>query len=460
MRSTQPTRRGLSLISGVLLGSLASGFSSGQTYTISTFAGGALPVNIPGVAAKLGQIIAVTGDRAGNLFLVNDQTVLRLDAMSGVLTLVAGNGTFGFSGDNGPPTGAQLANPCGIAVDSNGSLYISDCGNYRIRKVSDGVIVTVAGGGTQMGENFPATSVQLTNPWGVAVDSAGSLYVADPGANCVRKVFNGVITTVAGNGTRGYSGDGGQATAGQLDNPNGLAVDSAGNLYIADAGNSRIRKVSNGVITTVAGNGTPAGPGAGNGPATGVNLSFPTGVAVDAAGNLYISDVNFNCIRKVANGVITTLAGSGPEGFIGDNGPATSAALSRPSGVAVDLGGNVYIGDRGNRRIRKVSNGVITTAAGTGWSANGTQLGDNGPATSAQLARPAAVAVDSAGNLYIADGNNSRIRKVSDGVITTIAGDGTPGYSGDNGPATSAQLFDPRGPCRGLGWQPVLRRFR
>src|ERR1019366_9345320 len=214
--------------------------------------------------------------------------------------------------------------------------------------------------------------------------------------NRIRKVSNGVITTVAGNGTSGNIGDNGPATGAQLNYPTGVAVDSAGNLYIADQYNHRIRKVSNGVITTVAGSGT-AGFSGDNGPATSAQLYYPAGVAVDAAGNLYIADQYNHRIRKVSNGVITTVAGSGTAGFSGDNGPATSAQLSGPGGVAADSAGNLYIADTSNYRIRKVSNGVITTAAGGGSG------GDNGPATSAQLNYPAGVAVDSAGNLYIAD---------------------------------------------------------
>jgi sugar lactone lactonase YvrE len=299
------------------------------------------------------------------------------------------------------------------------------------------VITTVAGGGASLGDNGPAISAQVYSSGGVAVDAAGNLYIADYYDNRVRKVTNGVITTVAGNGTAGFSGDNGPATSAQLYFPEGVALDSAGNLYITDAGNRRIRKVTNGVITTLAGNGT-LGFSGDNGPATSAQLAGPEGLAVDSAGNLYIADVTNQRIRKVSNGVITTVAGGGSSG-LGDNGPATSAQVI-PAGVAVDSAGNLYIADFGNGRIRKVSNGVITTVAGGGSSG----LGDNGPATSAQLSGPSGVAVDAGGNLYIADYDNFRIRKVTNGVITTVAGNGTmPGFSGDNGPATSAQFGFP-----------------
>jgi sugar lactone lactonase YvrE len=489
------------LLPAVLLTSVMSWSAFCQTHTISTFAGGGLPVNIPGTSAGLSggdKPESVAADRAGNLFFVYKNAVLRLDARTGVLTLVAGNGTPGFSGDNGPATSAQLSDPLGVAVDSAGNLYIADWGNDRVRKVSKGVITTVAGNGTHgdngpatsaqladphgvavdsagnlyvtddygstfkvsngaittvagngtlgfSGDNGPATSAQLFDPDGVAVDSAGNLYIADWNNDRVRKVSKGVITTVAGNGLRGFSGDNGPATSAQLNSPHGVAVDSVGNLYIADSNNDRVRKVSKGVITTVAGSGLrlfsgalpPARPRSDKGPATSAQLSDPIGVAVDSAGNLYIADAGK--IRKVSKGVITTVAGNGT-GFSGDNGPATSAQLSS-SGVAVDPAGNLYIADTWNNRIRKVSNGVITTVAGNGTEGSS---GDNGPAISAQLSA-SGVAVDSAGNLYIADEFNNRIRKVSNGVITTVAGNGTRGFSGDNGPATSAQLNRPRG---------------
>ena len=342
---------------------------------------------------------------------------------------MAGNGTSGFSGDNGPATSAQLATPQGIAVDSAGNLFIADYYNNRIREVSGGVITTVVGNGTLgFADNVPAAGPVLYEPNGIAVDSAGNLYIAD-GSDRIRKVANGVIATVVGNGFEGFSGDNGPAISAQLNAPGALAVDSAGNLFIADTWNNRIREVSNGVITTVAGNGSLAF-GGDNGPATGAQLTA-AGLAVDSAGNLYIADSYNSRIRKVSNGVITTVVGNGTFAFGGDNGPATSAQL-QAEGVAVDSAGNLYV--IGGPRVRKVSNGVITTVAGGGFSLGG----DNGPATSAQFNSPGALAVDSANGLYIADGY--RVRKVSNGVIATVAGNGTNGSSGDNGPATSAQL--------------------
>jgi uncharacterized protein (TIGR03437 family) len=284
------------------------------------------------------------------------------------------------------------------------------------------------------------------------VDSSGNLYIVDEFGSRVRKVSNGVITTVAGNGTQGFSGDNGPAASAQLNFPVGVAVDSVGNIYIAYGHNNRIRKVSNGVITTVAGNGA-YGFGGDNGLATSAELSQPNAVTLDSSGNLYIADTEYNHIRMVSGGVITTVAGDGVPGFGGDNGLATNAALNNPGGVAVDSSGNLYIADSDNFRIRKVSKGVIATVAG-----NGTYgfSGDNGPATGAKLAIASAegvdgVAVDTVGNLFIVDTSNQRIRKVFNGVITTVAGSGTEGFGGDAGPATSAELHNPGGIAMGSG---------
>ncbi len=425
----------------VLLTTILCCSAWGQTYTISTIAGGP-PANIPGTS--LGGIYPafVAADRVGNVFFAIQNTVMRLDAATGNLTPVAGNGTYGFSGDNGPATSAQLGNPQGLAVDSACNLYIVNNGNLRIRKVANGVITTVAGNGTQgfSGDNGPATSAQLKlynsgYPNGVAVDSAGNVYIVDSGNKRIRKVSNGVITTVAGNGMSGFSGDNGPAASAELNEPEGIAADSSGNLYIADWQNNRIRMVSNGVISTVAGTGTRGFSGDG-GLSTSAQLAYPQSVAVDSAGNLYIADTSNSRIRKVSNGAIATVAGNGGFGFSGDGGPATSAQVNGPVSVAVDSAGNLYIADQPNQRIRKVSNGVITTVVG-----GGAYIGDNGPATSAQFA-VAGLAVDSAANLYIADSSNNRIRKVSNGVITTVAGNGTQGFSGDGGPATSAQFYE------------------
>jgi sugar lactone lactonase YvrE len=332
----------------------------------------------------------------------------------GIITTIAGNGSGGFSGDGGPAREAELSLAQDTAVDAAGNLYISDLGNYRVRKVDiNGIITTIAGNGTlgYSGDGGPATSAEL-GPAGIALDAAGNLYLTSESNSRIRKVdINGIITTVAGNGTRGFSGDGGPATSAELSGPYGVALDSVGNLYFSDIFNYRIRKVDlNGIITTVAGNGTNGFSGDG-GPATSARLTLPIGVELDAAGNLYFADRDNQRIRKVdIHGIITTIAGNGREGYSGDGGPATSAELGLPYGIALDAAGNLYIGDQGNQRIRKVDiHGIITTVAGNGI---GGFSGDGGPATSAMFVFPLGVTVDAAGNLYIGDQYNNRIRKV------------------------------------------------
>ncbi len=404
----------------------------------------------PATSAQLDSPSGVAVDTAGNLFIAErSNNRVRKVTPGGVISTVAGNGTGGFRGDGGPATSAQLDSPSGVAVDTAGNLFIADTSNQRVRKVTPGgVISTVAGIGTGgfRGDGGPATSAMLNYPQGVAVDTAGNLFIADTFNQRVRKVTpGGVISTVAGIGTKGFSGDGGPATSAQLFDSRGVAVDTAGNLFIADTFNQRVRKVTpGGVISTAAGNGTDGFSGDG-GPATSAMLDSPSGVAVDTAGNLFIADTSNQRSRKVTpGGVISTVAGNGTDGFSGDGGPATSAMLDSPSGVAVDTVGNLFIADTSNQRVRKVTPvGVISTVAGIGTKGFS---GDGGPATSAQLFNPRGVAVDTAGNLFIADFYNQRVRKVTPvGVISTVAGIGTNGFSGDGGPATSAQFFNPSG---------------
>ena len=272
------------------------------------------------------------------------------------------------------------------------------------------------------------------------------MFISDYGNNLIRGVgTNGFIRTVAGNGIGGYSGDGGLATNASLSLPVGVAVDSGGNLFFADWWNRRVRVVgTNSLLTTVAGNGGDGYSGDG-GPATNATLSWPEAVAADSAGKLFIADINNNRIRAVsAAGIIKTVAGNGSPGYSGDGGSALDASLSLPIGVAGDRGENLFIADFGNNRVRVVgSNGLIATAAGNGAQGYG---GDGGAATNASLSWPAGLAVDRAGNLFISDHGNNRIRAVrTNGIITTVAGNGTGGYSGDGGAATEASLNGPFG---------------
>jgi sugar lactone lactonase YvrE len=462
-----------------------------STGIITTVAGGGTssPGNGgPATSAKLGAPVGVAVDANGNLFIADmgDHRIRKIST-TGIITTVAGNGSFGYSGDGGPAISAQLKSPGGVAVDTRGNVYIADLQNYRIRKVSTtGIITTVAGDGSfgPYGDRRPATSVHISCE-GLAVDGSGNLYIVDSIASykSVRKVSaEGVITTTAGTPLLGL-GDGqaagGRATTAQLDGPIAVAVDGAGNVYIADG--SHIRKVSaGGSLTTVAGG--PCCDSGDGGPATRATLSTPVDVAVGEGGNVYISDGH---IRKVsATGIITafggndakfslngrlavfgengyvsdtqthrilkvsstgavsTVAGNGSAGYSGDGGPATSAQLNGPMGVAVDSSGNIYIADGQNHRIRKVSTrGIITTIAGNGSPG---YSGDGGPAITAQFAVPEVIAVATSGDLFVSDGH--RIRKVSvNSTVTTIAGNGSQGYSGDGGAAPSAQLFFPAG---------------
>jgi uncharacterized protein (TIGR03437 family) len=328
------------------------------------------------------------------------------------ISTYAGNGTAGFSGDSGAPTSAELDLPLGLAFDSSGNLYIADSFNERVRKISGGDITTVAGNGTQgyTGDKAAATSAEMFSPSAVAFDSSGNLYIADTENHVVREVStSGTITTFAGNNIGGYSGDGGAATSAQLEFPTAVAVDSSGNVYIADSGNEVIRKVSGGNISTLTGS-TP-----------GQFLNHPVSVLLDSSGNLYISDQSAYRIMKYSNGTLTAFAGNGNIGFSGDNGPAIDAALDEPSGIALDSSGYLYICDTDNNKIRKVSpGGIITTIAGLGIPG---YFGDGGFATNALLSFPRGIVVDSSGNVYVSDTGNNIVRKLTP-VAPAIAGGG------------------------------------
>ncbi len=445
---------------------------TGRNATLATVAGSTLSVGIATVAgggdggpANTTSVNAPNGvavDAAGDLFIADtfNNRIREVNHTTGVITTVAGDGTRAFTGDGGPATAASLNRPSGVAL-FGGNLYIADTDNNVIREVNltTGVITTVAGGGSPtngIGDGGPATSASLSGPNSIAFDTAGDLFIADTFDDVIREVNHatGIITTVAGGGdpTSGI-GDGGPATSASLSFPNGVAVDTAGDLFIADTFDERIREVNatTQVITTVAGNGDADFSGDG-GLATAAALQEPDGVAVDSLGNIFIADTFNNRIREVnhTTGVITTVAGSGTTGSIGsfggDGGPATSALLSLPFSLAVDSGGNLFIADTSNDRIREVtaSNGVINTVAGNGTPGFG---GDGAPAIHAALYTPGGVAIDAAGDIFIADTNNNRIREVNHatGVITTVAGDGTNGFSGDGGLATAAELGDPAG---------------
>ncbi len=316
--------------------------------------------------------------------------------------------------------------------------------SFILHNIQAQIINTFAGNGTTVfsGDGGPATLAGIKGPGAIAFDNLGNTYVTD-GNYYIRKIDNlGNISTVAGNGSMGYSGDGGSALAAQI-SPSGICVDAAGNIYISEFNNNRVRKVNtSGIISTVAGNGGTVAIGDG-GPATSATLNRPMGIRIDATGNLLITEMFGSRIRKVnTSGIISTIAGNGTSGYSGDGGPATSAKINGPNDVHIDASGNIYIAESWNHCVRKInSSGIISTFAGIGVQGNS---GDGGPAMSAMLSFPMGLSSDVAGNLYIGFMNDHRVRKVdSFGTITTIAGIGTPGYTGDGGSATSAQLNSP-----------------
>ncbi len=410
---------------------------------------------------------------SGKIYFGVYDAVYVFDPLSNTVSRVAGYGSAGFGGDGSAATAAAMGNPTGLALDALGSLYIADPGNARIRRVdaTSGVITTVVGNGTVglSPDGTVAASASVSEPNGIAIDAAGNLYFSETGNNVVRRVApgpdgsyaTGTLTTVVGDGvgaTAGYSGDGGVASAATLSSPAGIAFDQFGWLYVADTGNHVIRTVTppaNGsIITTLAGNGT-AGYGGDGGPATSAMLNAPVAVAIDAGGNVYLADRANQVVRVVTpTGDIFAIAGNGTAAFAGDNGPAGLASVSNPGGVAVDAAGNVYVADAGNNRLRVVRPtsagifgvlggvGTIGTAAGNGTAGFG---GDGGAALQAFLFNPNRVALDAAGNLYIADLYNHAIRKVTPaGTVSTVAGiGGSSGYNGDGIAATSAQLNFP-----------------
>ncbi len=354
------------------------------------------------------------------LLILGTALAISANAQNNIISTFAGTGKAGYAGDSGSAVSAELNQLTGVAVDGYGNVYIADQVNNCIRMVNPaGIISTFAGNYTMgpgySGDGGPATAAELNQPVGVTTDASGNVYIADEDNNRIRKVNAlGIISTIAGTGKAGDGGDGGQDTAAELNGPWGVAFDAAGNMYIADLYNNRIRKVNAaGIISLFAGTEALTGPGyAGDGgPATAARLNYPSRVAFDASGNVYIADEYNNRVRKVnAAGIISTFAGNGTGSYGGDGGPDTAAEINIPVGVAFDAAGNLYIADAGNNRIRIVNTaGIISTIAGNG---TGGYSGDGSTATAAELNGPYEVAFDGIGNMYIADNGNNVIRKV------------------------------------------------
>ena len=464
-----------------------------------------------GIAATESVLFApnsAVADNAGNVYVADTKHHrIRMVDPSGMISTLAGTGDWGFSGDGGPAAAARLARPFGLALDREGNLYVSDSGNHRIRRIDAAtrIIETVAGTG-EVGFSFdggPAVAAEVVDPQGIATDDSGNVLVAERATSRVRRIdaVTGTIDTVAGTGARGHSGDGGPATEGMLQWPEGVAADQSGNLYVADTRNHRLRRIDHatGVIETLAGGGGPGFSGDGEA-ASQAQLHLPAGVAVDAVGNVFVADTWNRRIRRIdaMSGVIETIAGTGEAGFSGDGEAASAAMLFAPQGVAVDGSGNVYIADTLNHRVRRIDSvtRTISSVAGSGsptasWTggeagqarldapvaleldgsgnvlyvdsnrlwkldASGTveklagsgsvgDSGDGGPASEAAFHYLHGIVADKAGNVYIADMGNHRIRWIdaATGLIATLAGTGESGYSGDGGPASDARLSWP-----------------
>lgn len=348
------------------------------------------------------------------ILIFNLTNVLKAQVFT--INTIAGTGFAGFSNDGGMATNAMVYYPLSLALDSSNNIYIADWDNSRIRKINTGgIITTITGNGefSFSGDGGNAGNAELNGPTGVSTDKLGNIYIADIGNGRIRKIStNGHITTIAGNGLYGFSGDGGAANLASFKDPTGVTVDDSGNIFIADVFNNRIRKINlSGIITTIAGNGTAGFAGDG-GAATLAELYYPTGTAIDTAGNIYIADEDNNRIRKVTKtGIITTIAGNGIGGFSGDGGAATNAQLNFPGGVAIDAQQNVYIADASNNRIRMVdTHGIITTVAGTGIPG---YSGDNELALAAELNNPTGITIDKQGNLIVGDAFNFRVRELT-----------------------------------------------
>ena len=462
-------------------------------YTIRTIAGTVdVAEGVAATEARLFRPSSSAFDSSGNLYVSEEANhrVRKIDT-AGVITTIAGTGEQGYAGDGGPATQAEFDGPGGIGVNWLGEVFVADRGNDVVRKIDvtgrittvrtnrplfnpDGLaldlfgnvvvaerhvrnhlvrridhagnVTVVAGVAGQRGGfngDGSAREARLYHPRSVAADASGNVYVADWFNNRVRKIDPaGTIVTIAGTGKRGYSGDGGPAVDAQLSGPSGVLVDSAGNVYISDAGNYRVRKVdSSGTIETVAGTGEPGSLGNG-GLAAEASLRYPRGLAMDASGSLFIADSGNHTVRRVSGaGTIMPFAGTGEPFDKRDGGPASMAQFGFPVSVAADAAGNVYVLD--SNQVRKIDrDGMITTIAGTGEYG---YSGDGGPAIEAELRNPTVLELDGVGNLYLAGRFSHRVRKIDvAGTITTIAGTGESGFSGDGGRAVEAQLDQPR----------------
>lgn len=416
--------------------------ASAATQTVTTVAGGYIGDGKPATSASLASPTGIARDAHGNIYISDTYNCrIRVINSAGVINTYAGTGICGYSGDGGPAKSAKISDAFGIALDSKGNLLFTD--GARIRRVTPaGIISTVAGTGTQgySGDGGPATKATLDYPEGVFADAKGNLYIADSGNYVIRKVDpKGIIHTVAGNHTAGFGGDGGPATSANLSFMFSVVADDLGNFYIADNGNARVRIVNSaGIINTFAGNGSYGNTGSG-GPATSAAISGCLGLLY-GGGKLYIGNVLVWTV-DLKTQIINITAGNGLDGFNGDGNTALATSLSSVTAMALNNAGGLLLVDEANGRIRLIDSAQIVSTVAGGY------IADGGKATAAYLNFSSTlghIAFDPAGNLYIADIGNCRIRKVTPaGDISTFAGTGICSYSGDGGPATSATVFLP-----------------
>ena len=433
----------LRITSPATLLALALCIPSASAQKVTTVAGGFVGDGRSATQASFQFPIGMAQDAHGNTYVTDEgQQRIRKITSTGIISTFVGTGVAGFAGDGGPATSARINSPIGVTVDAAGDLVFADAANNRVRKINTaGIISTIAGDGVAgySGDGGPAIDASLNIPWGVVYDTAGNLYISDRGNNVIRKVdTSGIISTFAGNGTAGFCGDKGPATQACLNVPRGLAFDSHGTLYIADGMNHRVRAVAGGNINTVAGNGQPNLTGDG-GPATSAAIGGPRNVAVKGS-ILYISNAGQSRIRQVnlTTGIIQPYIGS-TLGYDGDHHTAANTLLDQTAAIIPLSTSTMVFVDIWNTRVRKLSGGLVTTVAG-GF------IGDGNAATSAAMTFPQSVAFDKSGNYYIAEFSGNRIRKVdTTGKITTVVGQGgVSGYSGDGGPALTAHIYFPQ----------------